>query len=167
MERESRWAHVRVQGATGAQVPQRRSRHDRGRQVQLRAIQGRRRHDVAGTCPAGGDHRPIDDSLSPQRALAGLPDVLRNDGDRRRDRRAQEICHAGRRRWLQEASDRRRTVQARESRARRRDRARGLPGLLATRPSYQAAHDEKRSRRHHAHHDGEDRRGRHWRCARR
>ena len=54
LDRERRRTCVRVQAAPRAQVPQRRSRHRGGREIQLRALSGRRRTDPARARPAGG-----------------------------------------------------------------------------------------------------------------
>ena len=71
-----------------AQVPQRRPRHHRGREVQLRALQGRGRQGAPGARPRGRDRRSADGALPPEGAVAGLHDLLRHDGHRGRDRRA-------------------------------------------------------------------------------
>ena len=74
---------------------------------------------------------------------------------------------AGRRRRLQEASDRRRPLQVRQQQAGHRGRARGLSRLLAARAERQDAGHAQRARSDDAGADGEDRRGRHRLCARR
>ena len=113
---------LRVQAAPGPEVPQRRPADDRGRQVQLRALQGRGGQDPAGARRAGRDRRSAGRALSSQGAVARLHDVLRHDGQRRRHRRAEEVPDAGRRRRLQEASDRRRPLQVRQPQAGHRGR---------------------------------------------
>ena len=82
--------------------------------------------DPAGARRAGRDRRSAGGALSPQGAVARLHDVLRHDRQRRRHRRAEEVPHAGRRRRLQEASDRRRPLQVRQPQAGRGGRAGGL-----------------------------------------
>ena len=74
---------------------------------------------------------------------------------------------AGRRRRLQEASDRRRPLQVRQPQAGRRGRAGGQSRLLAPRAERQDAGHEERARSDHARRDAEDRRGRHRLRARR
>ena len=133
---------VRVQASPRPQVPQRRSRHHRGRQVQLRALQGRRRARDARPGAPGGDRRSARRPLSPEGGVAGLHDLLRHDGDGGRPRAAQEVFRAGGRRGLPQAPDRRRPVQVRERHARGRGRARGQsPGTGATRPRQAAGHE--------------------------
>ena len=102
-----------------------------------------------------------------ERAVARFHDLLRHDGQRRRHRPAEEVPHRGRRRRLQEASDRRRSVQVRQHQAGHRGRARSVPRLLAARAEREDAGDAQRPRSHHARADGADRRGRHRLCARR
>src|SRR2546426_6573983 len=53
-------------------------------------------------------------SISSERALAGLHDLLRDDGHSRRDRGSQEISDPGRRRRIQKTADRRRPLQVRQ-----------------------------------------------------
>ena len=84
-------ADLRVQAASGPEVPQRRPGDDRGREVQLRALQGRRRQGPAGARRAGRDRRSAGGALSSQGAVARLHDVLRHDRHRRRHRRAEEV----------------------------------------------------------------------------
>ena len=60
-------------------------------EVQLRALQGRRREDPARARHAGRDRRSARRALSPERAVARFHDVLRHDGQRRRPRRAEEV----------------------------------------------------------------------------
>ena len=135
--------------------------------VQLRALPRRRREDPARTRQAGGDRRSARRALSPCRAVARFHDLLRHDGQRRRPRPAEEVPHRDRRRRLQEAPDRRRTVQVRQHQAGHRGRARSVPRLLAARAEREDAGDAQRSRSDHALADGADRRGRHRLCARR
>ena len=81
----------------GIEVPQRRPRHDGGREVQLRAVQGRIGEGSAGARRASRDRRSLGGALSSQGAVAGLHDGLWNDSQRGRHHRAEEIHHAGRR----------------------------------------------------------------------
>ncbi len=154
-------AHLRVQAAPGPQVPQRRPRHGGRREIQLRALPGRGPQGVAGARPAGGRRRSSHRALPAQGAVAGLHDLLRHHGDRRRARRPQEVRHPGRRRGLPEAPDRRRPLQVREPHARRRGGARGLRGVLAACSSRQASGHEERPRGDHPRGHAEDRRGGH------
>src|SRR6266550_4446003 len=144
-----------------AQVPQRRSDHDRRREVQLRALPGRGREGAPGARQAGRRRRSAHDPLSAQGAVAGLHDLLWHDRHRGRPRRPEEIPHAGRRRRLSQEPDRRRPVQVREPLARRRGRAGRVSGLLAARSVRQAPGHEERHRRDHARGDAEDGRGGH------
>jgi hypothetical protein len=97
LERRARRAHLRVRPAQGRAVSQRRPADRRGRQVLVRAVsrgfvrslQGARRGRRGGRSAAG--------SLSPEAAVARLPDLLRHAGHRRRLDRAQEVCREGRR----------------------------------------------------------------------
>ena len=92
----ARRAGLRVQAASRAQVPQRRPADHRGREVQLRALQGGRRARDARAGAPGGDRRSARHPLPPQGALARLHDVLRHHRHRRRPGRAQEVHDAGR-----------------------------------------------------------------------
>ena len=80
---------------------------------------------------------------------------------------AEEVPDRDRRRRLQEASDRRRSVPLRQHQAGHRGGARGVPRLLAARAEREDAGDAQRPRGDHARADGADRRGRHRLCARR
>ena len=138
-------ARLRVQAARGAQVPQRRPVHRRGREVQLPSGQGRprsctrrsRRSTVVG---------PHARALHAARAVAGLHDVLRHAGLRRGLDRAEEVRGAGGRRRLQEAPDRARPLQVREPHARRRAGDGGQRGLLAQDAVGEAAGLQERAR---------------------
>ena len=107
------------------EVPQRRSRHHRGREVQLRAIQGCGGHGAARTRPADRDRRSAHDPVPAQGAVAGFHDVLRDDGHRGGTGRAEEVPDPGRRRRISQAPDRCRPLQVREPHARHRGRAPG------------------------------------------
>ena len=91
VDRERGRPDLRVQAAPEPEVPQRRPADDRGRQVQLRALQGRRRQDPARTRHAGGDRRSARRALPSEGAVARLHDLLRHDRQRRRHRRAEEV----------------------------------------------------------------------------
>mgnify|MGYP003693819187 CR=1 FL=1 len=82
---------LRVQAASGIEVPQRRPADDGRREVQLRALQGRVGEGPAGARRAGRDRRSPGGALSSQGAVARLHDVLRHDRQRRRHHRAEEI----------------------------------------------------------------------------
>ena len=69
--------------------------------------------------------------LSPEGAVAGLHDLLRDVGHRRGVDRAEEVRREGGRGRLQEGAHRRRTVPVRELQPRRRPRDGGVRGLLA------------------------------------
>ena len=99
---ERRPADLRVQAARGAQVPQRRSLHRRGREVQLPSRQGL--EDAAREGQGGDGRRARPRALPAARALAGLHDLLRHDGLRRGLDRAEEVRGAGGRRRLQEST---------------------------------------------------------------
>ena len=62
----------------GAQVPQRRPRHRRGREVLVRALSRRLREDAQGARRRGGDAGSRPRALPPPPAVARLHDVLRN-----------------------------------------------------------------------------------------
>ena len=158
---------LRVQAAPGPEIPQRRRRDDGGRQVQLRALQGRVGKDPARQCRQHRDRRSAGGALSSQGAVARLHDDLRHHRQRRRHRRAEEISHTGRGGRLQEAPDRRRPLQIRQPEAGLGGRARGLHRLLAPRAQRQDPDIEERAGGDHAGRDGEDRRGRHRLRARR
>ena len=85
-----------------------------------------------------------------RRAVARLHDLLRHDGERRGHCGAEEVPHGSRRRRLQEAPNRRRTVQVRQHETRDRGRARSVSRLLATHTQREDAGDAKRARSHHA-----------------
>ncbi len=167
VEGESRRAHLRVQAASGAQIPQRRSRHKRRREIQLRPLQGSGRARAAGARAAGGDRRSADRSLPLEGALARLHDVLRNDGERGRARGAEEVRDARRRRRLPEAPDRRGPVPVREPPTRHRGRARGVSVVLAACPIRQAGGHEERPGGDGARCHAQEGRGRHRLLARR
>ena len=150
-------AGLRVQAARGAEVPQRRPVHRRGREVQLPARQGL--EGPAGEGARGRGRRADPRALRPARAVAGLHDVLRHPGERRRLDRAQEVRRAGRRRRLQEAPDRPRPLQVRQQQARRRAGDGGQRELLAQDALGQAPGVQERRRGHHAPGDAEARRG--------
>ena len=124
-------AHVRVRPPQGRQVPQRRSGHGGGREVLLRALQGRGGQAPQGARARGADRRSRSRALRPQGAVAGLHDVLRHLGHRRGLDRAQEVRREGGRRRLQEGADRRGPVQVRQLQSRRRAGDGGLRRLLA------------------------------------
>ena len=113
------------------------SADDGGRQVQLRALQGRVGKDPAGQCRQHRDRRSAGGALSSQGAVARLHDDLRHDRQRRRHRRAEEIPHTGRGGRLQEAPDRRRPLQIRQPEAGLGGRAGGQHRLLAPRAQRQ------------------------------
>src|SRR5438445_254180 len=87
LDRQPGSARVRVQAARRPEVPQRRSVHGRGREVQLPSRQG-----LEGPPRPGEGRRrrePVPRALPAPRALPRLHGLLRDDGDRRRlDRQA-------------------------------------------------------------------------------
>ena len=103
---------LRVQAAGGAEVPQRRPVHRRGREVQLSPLQGLEDPARQGPRDRGGEPEPR--ALRPAGAVAGLHDLLRHHGDGRRLDRAQEVRGAGGQRRFQEAPDRAGALQVRE-----------------------------------------------------
>ena len=88
LDREPRSASVRVQAARGPEVPQRRSVHRRGREVQLHARQGLEGPPRPGQ--GGRRRQPVPRTLRPARALSRLHGLLRHHGDRRRMDRAEK-----------------------------------------------------------------------------
>ena len=132
-------ADLRVRPPQGREVPQRRAGDGGGREVLLRALQGRGRQAPQGARARGPDRRPGPRALPPQGAVAGLHDLLRHLGDRRRLDRAQGLRREGRRRRLQEGADRRRPVQVRELQPGRRAGDGGVRRVLAQDAQRQAA----------------------------
>ncbi len=124
-------ADLGVRPAQGRALPQRRTGHGRGREVQLRALQGRGRAAVqgAGARGPGGGSGPR--ALPPERAVAGLHDLLRHQRLGRGVDHPQEVLREGRRGWLPQGADRRRALQVRELPAGRGAGAGSLRGVLA------------------------------------
>ena len=85
----------------------------RGREVLVRALQGRGRHDPEGAGGRGRGRRPAPRALPAEAAVARLHDVLRDAGHRRRLDRPEELHRARRRRRLQEGAGRGRPVPLR------------------------------------------------------
>ena len=148
-------ARLRVQAAARAQVPQRRPAHRRGREVQLRALQGRGRQGAAGArarrsrssirCTVRFHLKePWPDFMTFYGTTATAAGIVV----------PKKYLDAGRRRGLPQAPDRRRALQVRQPQARRRGGAGSLPGLLAARAQRQDAGHEERARGDHAR----------WRC---
>ena len=75
LDREPGQARLRIQAAQGPQIPQRRPVHRRGREVQLRARQGRA---AEGEGQGGRGRRSAHGAVRAARAVAGLHDVLRH-----------------------------------------------------------------------------------------
>ena len=126
----ARRPHLRVRPAQGRQVPQRRARHRRGREVLLRALS---RHLGQGDQGPGGrdrDARSAEGALQAQGAVARLPHVLCERHRGRLDR-AEEVRGEGGRRGLQEGADRRRPLQVRLVHSGRGADAGGLRPVLA------------------------------------
>ena len=103
VERVPRRARLRLRPAPGGEVPQRRPRHRRGRQVLARALPGRRPQDAQGAGGGGRDAGSRARAHPPQAAVARLHDLLHGRHRRRLDR-AQEVRREGRRRRLQEGA---------------------------------------------------------------
>ena len=101
---ERRRAHLRLQAARGAPLPQRRPVHRRRREVQLRAIPRRLREAAARPGEVGAGRRPASRALRAAQAVAGLPRLLRHAGHRRGVDRAQEVHREGRRGRIQAAA---------------------------------------------------------------
>ena len=136
---ERRRARLRVQAAPRAQVPQWRSGDGRRRQVELRALPGRRREAAPGARAPGGGGRSADAAHPFEGALAGFHDLLRHHRHRGRDRSAEEVLRVGRRRRLPAASGRRGSLQVREpASGRRRGRWRPTRATGDTRPTSSA-----------------------------
>ena len=76
VERLAGRARLRVHPAPGREVPQRRSRDRRGRQVLAGALPGCRSQDAEGTGGRGGNPRPRARAHPSQAAVAGLHDLL-------------------------------------------------------------------------------------------
>ena len=131
VDRVARRTRLRVRAAQGGDVPQRRARHGRRRQVLVRAVprhlregaQGEGGRDRDSGCPA----RPV----PAQATMAGLHGVLRHAGNGRGLDRPQEVRREGRGGRLQEGAGRSRPLQVRLVHARDRARAGGLRGILA------------------------------------
>ena len=140
-------------------VPQRRSGHRGGREVLVRAIQGRRGPAAEGQGQGGADRRSAPRALPAQGTVARLHGLLRHLGHRRGLDRAQEVRREGRRRGLQEGADRSRTLQVRLVQAGRRAGDGGLRRLLAQGAVGEAPDHEEHPRRDHARGGGEERRG--------
>ena len=126
---ERRSARLRVQAARGREVPQRRSLHRGGREVQLPARQGHQ--DPAREGQGGRGRRSPPGALPAARAVARLHDLLRHPGQRRGLDRPQEAHRAGGRRGLPQAAHRPRSLQVREPHARRGAGHGGQRELLA------------------------------------
>ncbi len=123
-------AHVRLRPAEG-EVPQRRPRDRRGREVLLRALPRRLREAPEGQGEGRAGRGAEPRAHRAQGAVARLHGVLRHLGHRRRLDRAQEVRREGRRRRVQEGAGGRGAVQVRVVQSRRRARARSLSRLLA------------------------------------
>jgi alkanesulfonate monooxygenase SsuD/methylene tetrahydromethanopterin reductase-like flavin-dependent oxidoreductase (luciferase family) len=87
--------HLRLRAAQERQVPQRRPRDRRGREVHVRAIQGRVGPIAQGQGEGGPGRRPEPRTLRAERGVAGLHRVLRHVGHRRLLDRAQEVRREG------------------------------------------------------------------------
>ena len=160
VERLNGRAHVRVRPAQRRQVPQRRTRDGRGREVLLRSVSGCGGQDPEGPRRHGGDRRPAAHPLPLEASVARLHDLLRHAGHRRGLDRPQEIRREGRRRRLQESADRGGTLQVRVVQAGRRAGAGGERAVLAQDTPRQDAGHAKHPRRVHAPGRAQTRRGR-------
>ena len=151
---------LRVRRPQGRGLPQRRSAHRRGREVQLRALPGRRRQAPQGAGHRSGGRRSLPGALPPEGAVAGFHDLLWLAGDGGGLDRAQEVRREGRRRRLQEGARSARAVPARVVQSGRRAGVRGARPLLAQGPGGQAPGVEGRDRGRDAARDAQARRGR-------
>ena len=156
---QRRPAGLRVQAARGAQVPQRRFLHRRGREVQLPPREGLQ--DPPRQGPGGGGGRARSRALRPSRALAGLHNLLRHHPVRGGLDRAQDLRRAGGRRRLQEGARRARSLQVRQLHTRHRAGDGSERRLLAEGPLGEAARLQDRAGEHDAAGHAEARRGRH------
>ena len=152
---------LRVRPAQERQVPQRRSGDRGGREVHVRALQGRVGPAPQGQGEGGPGRRAEPGALRAQGGVAGLHGLLRHLGHRRRLDRAQEVHREGGRGRLQEGTGGRRAVQVRVVSAGDRARARGVPRLLAQGAVGEAHRHAQHSRREHAGRRRQDGRGRH------
>jgi hypothetical protein len=84
VERLARRTDLRVRPAQGRAVSQRRPADGRGRQVLLRAVSGGFVRGLQGARRRRRGRRSAAGSLSPEAAVARLPDLLRHAGHRRR-----------------------------------------------------------------------------------
>src|SRR5712692_2481744 len=91
VELVARRARLRVRAAQGSDLPQRRARHGRGRQVLVRAVPRHLREGAQGEGRRGRDAGSPTRPLPAQAAVAGLHGVLRHTGDGRGLDRPQEV----------------------------------------------------------------------------
>ena len=118
----------------------------RGREVLVRALQGRRRQGHQGPRRRRGDAGAAAGAVPAEEPVARLHDVL-HGGQRRGLDRAEEVRREGRRRRVQEGADRRRALQVRLVHARRRAGHGGLRRLLAQDAEREAARLQGHRRR--------------------
>ena len=119
---------LQLHAASRFEIPQRRSVHRRGREVQLHAGEG---GAAAPEGEGGRGRRPDSCAVRAARALAGLHDILRHVRQRRWLDRAEELCGEGRRRRIQAAPGGPWSVQVRQQQAGHRTGDGGVRGLLA------------------------------------
>ena len=130
---------LRVHPPQGREVPQRRPRHGRGREVLLRALRGAAAKAFKDRVAAVEIAGPAAGALPPQGAVARLHDVLRDAGHRRGLDRPEEVRREGRRRGLQEGARRGGAVQVRLVHARRRAGLEAFDGYWRKTPQREAA----------------------------
>ena len=134
----TRRARVRLHAPQGGEVPQRGPADLGGREVLVRALQGRRGQGHQGPRLRRGDAGPAAGPVPVEESLARLHDVL-HGGQRRGVDRAEEVRREGGRRRLQEGAHRGRSVQVRLVHAGRRARHGGVRRVLAQDAQREAA----------------------------
>ncbi len=122
---------LHVHAAQERALPQRRAGDRGGREVLLRALQGRERHAPQGEGEGRAGARADPGPLRAQGALGRLHDVLRDHRLGGGVDRAEEVRAAGRRGRLQDRPGRRGALQGGLVQAGHRDRHGGLRRLLA------------------------------------
>ncbi len=161
LERLEGRPRLRVRPSPRGEVPQRRSRHDRRREILVRALPGRGGKAPERESRGRGGHGSRPGALSFEGALARFHDLLRKPGHRRGLDRAKEVSREGRRRGLQASAHRRRPVPVRLVHPGSRARAGRPRDVLEKEPERQASRAQVDPRRVHAPGHAQARRSRH------